>query len=142
MTIRVTNDIDFSKVGNIAAEAVDVGFFESATYDDGTPVAAVAARNEFGDASTPERPFFRQAIRRMERVLLTAVAAAMQANGVNLPRREINRVGERAVGIVQESIVNLRQPPNAPATVERKGSSNPLVDTGVMLGSVGYEVRS
>ena len=31
--------------------------------------------------------------------------------------------------------------PNAPATIEKKGSSKPLVDTGSMLGSITYAVR-
>ena len=49
---------------------VDVGFFSTATYPDGTPVAAVAAWNEFGTQRggrphIPERPFFRRAIKSM-----------------------------------------------------------------------------
>ncbi len=31
--------------------------------------------------------------------------------------------------------------PNAPATIARKGSSKPLIDTGSMLGSITYAVR-
>ena len=31
--------------------------------------------------------------------------------------------------------------PNAPATIARKGSSTPLIDTGALLNSITYEVR-
>lgn len=36
-----------------------VGWFESAQYEDGTPVALAAASNEFGHGPVPPRPFFR-----------------------------------------------------------------------------------
>jgi len=31
--------------------------------------------------------------------------------------------------------------PNAPATIARKGSSTPLIDTGALLNSITYEIR-
>ncbi len=42
--------------------SLQVGWFESANYDDGTPVASVAALQEFGSKTAPPRPFFRPAI--------------------------------------------------------------------------------
>lgn len=36
---------------------------------------------------------------------------------------------------------NLQDPPDTWATIETKGSSNPLVDTGDMIGSITYEVQ-
>ena len=52
----------------------------------------------------------------------------------------------RAVGILLSSKIkayatNLDSPPNADLTKEWKGSSNPLVDTGDMIGSITYEVE-
>lgn len=40
------------------------GWFESAKYDDGTPVAGIAAQNEFGNPkiSIPARPFLRPTV--------------------------------------------------------------------------------
>ena len=40
-----------------------VGIIESATYPDGESVAQVAFNNEYGTATAPPRPFFRQTIR-------------------------------------------------------------------------------
>ena len=45
-----------------SVKEIQVGFFSSAKYPDGTPVAAVAAWNEFGTKRIKERPFFRNAI--------------------------------------------------------------------------------
>lgn len=142
MTIRVENTVRFDKVGNIDVSALDVGFFATATYDDGTPVASVAATHEFGtsDGRIPERPFMRPALRAMARGLGNTLASGMRSNGLNLGRREAERIGEQAVGEIQESITAVNSPPLAPATVARKGSTNPLVDTGEMRRQVGYEV--
>ena len=54
---------------------VQVGFFATAKYDNGTPVAAVAAYNEFGTKRIPERPFFRQAIQGADRDLVPIIKA-------------------------------------------------------------------
>jgi len=43
---------------------------------------------------------------------------------------------EQVAGDVRRNITKLRTPPNAPATVAKKGSSNPLIDTGTMRQSV------
>jgi hypothetical protein len=45
-----------------ATEKLQVGWFEGAKYSDNTPVAGVAALNEFGSKTAPARPFFRPAI--------------------------------------------------------------------------------
>ncbi len=50
------------------------------------------------------------------------------------------------VGLVLSSTIkdyarDLNGPANHPFTVERKGSSNPLVDTGDMIESITYEVE-
>ena len=49
-------------------------------------------------------------------------------------------VGASAAAAVQHSIVRLREPPNSPYTIARKGSSNPLIDTGTMRTAVSWVV--
>ena len=53
----------------------------------------------------------------------------------------LERIGAVVAGAIQQSIRDLRDPPNAPATIERKGSSNPLIDTGFMRLSVSWRVQ-
>lgn len=143
MTIEVSNSVRFDGVGRVTARSIDVGFFETAVYEDGTPVAGVAAVNEFGssDGRVPERPAFRQAVNRLEDELGVVLGRAVAASGFNIDDAVVERVGLAAQAAVQESITDLRQPPNAPSTVARKGSSNPLVDEGVLRSSVSFEVN-
>lgn len=50
-------------------------------------------------------------------------------------------VGLILKGKIQDYAVSLKTPKNHPFTIEQKGSSNPLVDTGEMINSISYEVQ-
>ena len=50
-------------------------------------------------------------------------------------------VGLLLSGKVKDYATELSSPPNHPYTVDKKGSSNPLVDTGDMIGSITYKVE-
>lgn len=59
----------------------------------------------------------------------------------NWPAEKIlNQVGSVAAASAQEFMVDLKTPPNAPSTIRKKGSSNPLVDTGALKQSVTYSI--
>ncbi|WP_100488558.1 hypothetical protein [Sporolactobacillus pectinivorans] len=49
-------------------------------------------------------------------------------------------IGLESKGKLQQYARDLNSPPNHPFTVAQKGSSNPLVDTGEMIGAMDYEV--
>ena len=42
---------------------------------------------------------------------------------------------------IKDFATDLKNPPNSGMTADRKGSSNPLVDTGHMIQSITYEVK-
>ncbi|CAH5458667.1 hypothetical protein L799_09020 [Enterobacter roggenkampii EC_38VIM1] len=130
---------------NISDKQLKVGFIDGATYPDGTPVAMVAATNEYGNPANnqPPRPFFRNAIAEHESEWLDAISRGLE-KGVPIDD-VLAVVGERAVGDVVQSIATLMDPPLSPATVaSRKSKGNastkPLVDTKVMIRDVHYEV--
>lgn len=50
-------------------------------------------------------------------------------------------LGAALESMMQQDMVDLREPPNHPLTIKKKGSNNPLVDTGHLVGSVTHEVR-
>ena len=52
--------------------------------------------------------------------------------------RILNQLGVLAVANVQQKIVEVHEPPNAKSTIQKKGSSNPLIDKGVIRQSVSY----
>lgn len=127
--------------------SLKVGFFKTAKYPDGTQVAAVAAWNEFGTRTEkggihiPERPFFRQALKRGEEGAKKILLEEIDPLSMSVNESLGDLIGLHYATEIQKRIVDLREPPNAPSTVERKGSSNPLVDTGFMRQSVTYLVK-
>lgn len=130
---------------SLSDKQLKVGFIDGATYPDGTPVAMVAATNEYGNPANnqPPRPFFRNAIAEHESEWLDAISRGLQ-KGVPLDDA-LAVVGERAVGDVVQSIATLMDPPLSPETIaSRKSKGNastkPLVDTKVMIRDVHYEV--
>ena len=121
---------------------ISVGFFRSARYPDGTQVAAVAAWNEFGTSrGIPERPFFRQALKKVERDVKELLRERMDPQRMVVTDRVADEAGALVAGAIQKRIRDLRDPPNAPATILRKGSSNPLIDTSTMMTAVTWKVK-
>ena len=124
---------------------VEVGFFADARYPDekGTRVSAVAAWNEFGTRTIPERPFFRRTLRKVRRPndLPRLIRRMVDKRTMTLSLNGYNAIGAYVVGELQNEIVNLRTPPNAPSTVRRKGSTNPLIDTVQLRTAATWKVK-
>ena len=119
-----------------------VGFLENAKYPDGTPVAMIAAIQDFGAPSVgiPPRPFFRNMIKDKQSEWPKAVADLLRANNYDAVRT-LELTGEAIAGQLRQSIIDTNSPPLAETTIQRKGFSKPLVDSGHMLNSVDYEVK-
>ena len=130
------------EAGRRGPRAVRFGYIDDAAYDDGTPIADVAAINEFGapERGIPERPAFRQSLRSMLGDLRAELRRGFKAERGYVDRPTAERLGKVAQGHVRASVRNLRYPPNAPATLEGKAGTNPLVDSGKLADAAGYEV--
>lgn len=117
-----------------------VGWFETAAYPDGTPVAYVAAIHEFGapKAGIPPRPFMRPAIadNGPEWMKHFEEGAAACLRGETDARTVLESVALVAAGDVSKKIKAVTAPGLKPATIKRKGFAKPLVDTGQMAQSV------
>lgn len=128
----------------IEGASVAVGIQSDAgTGEGGTPIAAYAAWNEFGTRSAPARSFIRSTVDEKTaewNKLADALISQMLALKVT-PEQAFALLGEKAQADIKQKIISLREPPNDPATINIKGSSNPLIDTGAMLNAVRYEVR-
>ena len=112
---------------------VEVGFFATARYQDGTYVTNVAATHEFGapEQGIPERPFFRLAIAAAKPDLRAVLEANVNPLTPIVGKHTAGLMGETMRTHIQRSIVDLREPPNAPSHYRKaKRSSNPLIDTG------------
>lgn len=144
-------DID-NLIDKIASKKLEVGFFEHSAYEDGTPVAGVASIQEFGSVANhiPPRPFFNPALEENEQ----KYAKIMAKNFENILEGKIDasqalgQIGEFVKGDIQQSIRAVDSPPLSERTIaarakknsKGKASTKPLVDTGLMIQSVSYEV--
>lgn len=98
-----------------------VGWFESAKYPDGAPVAGVAAVQEFGSAarSIPPRPFFRTTVAEQENAWSKTAEQAAQAvvKGQIAPDSMAEALALRAEGDVRRTISKITEPPLSTVTL-------------------------
>ena len=132
----------FAELKKLAESEIQVGFQSDQTYEDGTSLAEIAACNELGTSDTPARPFMRKSFENHESELKAACddANTLLSNG-GTAEQALNQIGVFCRGLVQEEIVEGDFAPNAPSTIKKKGSEQPLIDTGYMRQSVNYVVK-
>lgn len=136
----------------IKKSKLEVGFFESAIYPDGTPVAYVAAIQEFGhpEGNIPSRPFFRNAISQHDgwkdlsnKAMLAVIEGRMELN------QALNQMGLKMAADVKDSITDGSYEALKQSTLDARQSrkrtqgvaTKPLIDTAQMLQSVTYAVN-
>lgn len=141
------------RVRDLNDAVVTVGFqgiSGSARHESGATIAEIAAWNEFGTKTIPERGFFRRTLKEsgdkirghMQKEIWNVV------DGGQTVTRALGRVGVFAAAEVVKTIDDSKSwaTPNAPSTVRQKSTSSgtgdqPLVDSGRMLNSVTYVAR-
>lgn len=152
------------------ASTVRVGFLEGSDYPDGTPVAMVAAIQNFGapKVGIPPRPFFSNMVKAKSPGWPNAIAKILPGTGYDA-RATLSIMGEGIMGDLQQSIIDTMDPPLSPVTVMLRGmkskgvkitgrtvgeaarrvadgktnygaSTKPLIDSGVLLRAVAKEV--
>ena len=111
-------------------------------------IVARAIWNHYGTSGggfggpIPARPFLFNAVRSNKNKYLRAmkVSAKKIFRDETSVKNVLEKLGIVAQGDVQKEITSLSSPPNSPVTIARKGSSNPLIDTGEMRQRTTYEV--
>lgn len=92
---------------------------------------------------TPPRPFITIALfkgRSQIRSALRAHAKAMMNGTMTMPQA-LPLLGLQGQNLIQSQISSNMGPPNAPITIEMKGSSGTLVDSGRMYDTVTWAVN-
>ncbi|TQR21861.1 hypothetical protein FG384_02315 [Psychrobacillus vulpis] len=126
--------------------SVEVGVFG----DDDSFYAMIASVHEFGvtiqkesgSIVIPERSFMRTTFDEKE-VEWIQFAEKQLKNVIDFkiaPRTLYERLGALMVGDIQEKITDLDAPPNATSTIQKKGSSNPLIDSGGLRKRITFRV--
>lgn len=134
---------EISKNAQNAAE-VQVGFLSDATYDDGTPVAMVAAIQEFGAprAGIPPRPFFRNMIAEKSDSWPKAIGDLLVKNNYDA-HKTLAIAGMAIENQLQSSIVALMTPALSPTTImlrKMRQEDPDLVVTGKTVGEAAARV--
>ena len=135
----------------LAGLQTKVGYFESNKYPDGTPVAYVAAIQEFGyaEGGIPPRPFFRPTIIRESNNWRALVAAGVRGipTGKRTARQVMEALGSQAAGDTRKTISEITTPPLKQSTLDARqsrgnSSTKPLVDTRVLLPTLTHVVET
>ena len=146
----------FAKVKKAIKDADDrqvkVGFFESAKYPDGTPVAYIAAIQEFMDGGS--RSFMRTTIAEQTKEWKKLMQDGAKAiiNGTETVDSVLENLGLLAAAQVGEKISSIHSPPLKEATIaarkrklangEKVGNlTKPLVESGVLIASTTHQVE-
>ena len=136
-------------------KSLRVGFFDT-QYADGTPVAYVAAIQEFGVASKgiPSRSFMRTTAAEQASSWVTGFEQAfkMVVNGQETMQGAMDKMGFVIEGDIAKKITEISAPPLKESTINAKKSKladqgtvgsldKPLVETGLLLQSVTHQVE-
>lgn len=121
-----------------------VGVPEGKEDPKGTSLALIAAANEFGtfDGHIPERSYLRGGLRRGTQKIKDVNRVSLEGilDNKMTVRKGLERLGVLGVSLVQREFIDGDFVPNAPVTVERKGSDAPLIDTGQLRQSITFVV--
>lgn len=119
-----------------------VGIHEDAgnTEDGAMTQAQNGALQNFGNDKIPARPWLIPGVESATPDVIDTIASGIEKG---LPTDQImEQVGAIAAGATQQYMTDLREPPNAKSTIAKKGSDNPLIDSGSLRASVTYKVTS
>jgi hypothetical protein len=102
-------------------------------------MAEIANEHEFG-LGVPERSWLRAWVDENQPMIQNDLrrAAMRILEGRLTIQQAADLLGTKYVASIQMRIANGIAPANAPATIERKGSSTPLIDTGQFRSSITY----
>jgi hypothetical protein len=129
----------------LKGSVIKVGLPENTpNYYDGTDIITVGATHEYG---VPEKNIPRRSFLRVPLIHREADIKKMMQKGFTKVAKSggalelMNKVGLYAQNISQLSFTNNNWQPLKPDTIKRKGSSRPLIDTGILRSSITYVVE-
>ena len=128
-----------NRMNELISKKVDVGI-QGGTHSD---IVNRAFWNEFGTKKIPERSFLRSTLRKTRNELLTLSKEAVKkiTFGSSVDA-ELGRVGLFLEAECKNTILAGNFVPLHPWTIRRKGSSRPLIETGQMIASIRFLLRT
>ena len=102
----------------------------------------IAMYNELGTARAPSRPFLRDSVDangdKINAFLQTRKKKILQGESAE---ETLKKIGAFQKGLIQAQIRDGDFAPNAEATIRKKKSATPLIDTGRMRQSVNFVIQ-
>ena len=102
----------------------------------------IAVLNELGTENIPSRPFLRNSVDsnadRINDFMDIRKKSILQGESA---KSALIKIGAFQKGLIQEQIVEGSFVPNAEATIRKKKSATPLIDTGRMRQSVNFVIQ-
>lgn len=132
----------YDAIKEIAGMEVRIGFQAGEAEHDGVDICDIAAFNELGTVHIPSRPFLRNSVdNNMDKISDNMEAWCNKVLHGEMQAHELmTNMGMLMKGLIQEEIVKGNFEPNKPATIQKKGSDKPLIDSGIMRESVNYQI--
>ncbi len=127
------------------APYVAVGILQDEAVADRFSMVDLAMVHEFGskDGHIPQRSFIRSTCdsKRNEHIKLSDILQSKILEGKLDIRQALGQLGEVVEKDMVQTINQGLSTSLQPATIKRKGSSKPLIDTGRLKGSIKHEIR-
>lgn len=117
---------------------IEVGFFVGSTYKNGKDVTEIAKKNNEG-IKVPKREFMIPATNKASNKTINITVHNI-ASGMD-EKQALSKAGIMFKNAIQREITNIKEPPNSLSTILKKGSSNPLIDTGLMRSKVEWKFK-
>lgn len=141
-TLQVFRNLGLSLTLGVVGDKATEPHKDADGKPSGITVGELAAIHELG-LGVPERSWLRAWFEANHRTVIVDVKAglAQVVQGRLTHEGLLELLGNKYAAQIKARIIAGVDPPNAESTIQRKGSSTPLIDTGQLLSSIGYEVR-
>jgi len=148
-------DALYKRLQDLNQKEIQYGYFEDARYDGsderaGLPVAVLAWWHENGlgsnllgppvQANYPARPFFTQSIKKAEWMVKQTAPTIFKLSFIGKLEKSFVDMAKWLKESVQDSIDEQNFIPLAPYTVDKKGNSTILVETGQLRDKVEAKI--
>ncbi len=124
---------------------VAVGILQDENHDEHFSVVDLAMVHEYGSSNgrIPQRSFIRSTCdaKRKEHLKIMQTLQSKIVKGSITIHQALTQLGEVVSKDMVQAINSGIEPDLAPATIIRKNSSKPLIDTGRLKGAISHKVR-
>jgi len=133
MGLTFKSTVDFEALNNKKFNAKIAVGFSNEQHHSGMPASELARKMEEGNDITPPRPFLNPGLEYGLEDIRRAIGEGLRDAKGRFKSGWANNIADAARTAVLEYIYSGELAPNAPFTIEKKQSDQPLVDTGELV---------